>query len=45
LPSLPISRRLLRRFRDFLKFATFDGCVSAVRDGDCSESSRSTLYR
>jgi hypothetical protein len=28
-----------RRSRDFLKFATFDGCASAVRDGDCSESS------
>ncbi len=28
-----------RRSRGFLKFATFDGCASAVRDGDYSESS------
>ena len=29
-----------RRFRDFPKFGTFDGCASGVRDGDYSESSR-----
>ena len=28
-----------RRFRDFLKFGTFDGCASGMRDGDHSESS------
>jgi hypothetical protein len=49
LPSCRVSQFLAasfarnRRFRDFLKFATFDGCASGVRDGDCSESSRSTL--
>ena len=51
LPSCRVSRFLAasfarnRRSRDFLKFATFDGCASGVRDGDYSESSRSTLYR
>ncbi len=51
LPSCRVSRFLAasfarnRRFHDFPKFATFDGCASAVRDGDFSESSRSTLYR
>jgi hypothetical protein len=32
-------------FRDFPKFGTFAGCASGERDGDYSESSRSTLYR
>ncbi len=51
LPSYQVSQFLAasfarnRRSRDFLKFATVDGCASAVRDGDYSESSRSTLYR
>jgi hypothetical protein len=51
LPSCRVSRFLAasfarnRRFRDFLKFATFAGCASGVRDGDYSESSRSILYR
>ncbi len=46
LPSCRVSRFLAasfarnRRSRDFLKFATCDGCASAVRDGDYSESSR-----
>ena len=46
LPSCRISRFLAasfarnRRFRDFLKFSTFGGCASGVRDGDYSESSR-----
>ena len=51
LPSCRVSRFLAasfarnRRFHDFPKFGTLDGCASGVRDGDCSESSRSTLYR
>ena len=45
LPSCRVSQFLAasfarnRRSRDFLKFATFDGCASGVRDGDYSESS------
>ena len=45
LPSCRVSRFLAasfarnRRSRDSLKFATFGGCASAVRDGDYSESS------
>ena len=51
LPSCRVSRFLAasfgrnRRFGDFLKFGTFAGCASGVRDGEYSESSRSTLYR
>ncbi len=49
LPSCRISQFLAasfarnRRFRDFLKSGTFDGCASGMRDGEYSESSRSTL--
>ncbi len=51
LPSYRVSRFLAASFarnhrsRDFLKFGTFDGCASGVRDGEYAESSRSTLYR
>ncbi len=51
LPSCRVSRFLAasfarnRRFHDFPKFATLDGCASGVRDGEYSESSWSTLYR
>ncbi len=51
LPSCRVSRFLAasfarnRRFRDFLKFGTLDGCASGMRDGEYSESARSTLYR
>ena len=51
LPSCRVSRFLAasfarnRRSRDFLKFGTFDGCASGVRDGEYAESSRNTLYR
>ena len=42
LPSCRVSRFLAasfarnRRSRDFLKFGTFDGCASGVRDGEYS---------
>ncbi len=51
LPSCRVSRFLAasfarnRRLGDFLKFGTFDGCASGVRDGEYSESAPSTLYR
>jgi hypothetical protein len=51
LPSCRVSRFLAAsfarnlRFGDILKFGTFNGCASGVRDGEYSESSRSTLYR
>ena len=50
LPSCRVSRFLAasfarnRRFRDFLKFGTFDGRASGERGGEYSEPSRSTLY-
>ena len=34
-----------RRFRDFPKFGTFGGCASGERDGEYSESARSTLTK
>ena len=51
LPSCRVSRFLAAsfarklRFGDILKFGTFNGGASGVRDGEYSESSRSTLYR
>ena len=51
LPSCRVSQFLAasfarnRRFRASLKFGTLDGYASGERDGEYSESSRSTLYR
>jgi hypothetical protein len=43
LPYCRVSFARNRSFRDFLKFGTFDGCASGVRDGEYSESSESSL--
>ncbi len=44
-PSLAGSFARSRLFRGFLKFCTFDGCASGGRDGEYSESARSTGYQ
>ncbi len=44
-PSLAGSFARNRLFRGFLKVCTFDGCASGGRDGEYSESARSTGYQ